>query len=103
MSGSRPSYAVVNKSSRSQKKNQSFSRRSFAQSHHPNLPTSGAKRVARQSTSDDNKDFMSTPESGVCGSVFFLCSSFHMKSTLESGIDGEVRISGVFEICAELE
>jgi len=67
VSDSRPSYAVVNKSSRSQKKNQSFSRRSFAQSHHPNLPTSGAKRVARQSTSDDNKDFMSTPESGVCG------------------------------------
>ena len=80
MSSSRPAYAVVDKSSRSQKKKQSFSRMSFAQSHHPSLPTSGAKRAARQSRSDDNQDFMSTPESGVCGSVFlFLSSSFHIK------------------------
>ncbi|XP_065059730.1 unconventional myosin-Ie-like [Rhopilema esculentum] len=60
-------YAVVDKSNRSQKKRQSFSRASRVPSHHPNLPTSGAKRVARQSSSGVNHDFMSTPESGVCG------------------------------------
>ena len=62
----RPAYAVVNKSSKSQKNRKSVHRPSLSQSH-PNLPTSGAKRVARKSRDDANQDFMSTPESGVCG------------------------------------
>lgn len=65
-------YAVVDKSAQRQSKRQSFSRASRVPSKHPHLPTSGAKRVARQSSSDLNQDFMNTPESGVCGYVYYI-------------------------------
>eukprot|EP00794_Sanderia_malayensis_P009899 gene9900-10912_t len=64
----RPMYAQVDKSSRKGKGRQSFSKASRVSSLHPTLPGSGAKKMARQSSSDlVNQEFMSTPESGVCG------------------------------------